>query len=102
MQKDNRERIGGETVKSQDQRKLAAVRSRLLEHVRETRGLPSGPVQLDVKAISQLSNAPIIEHVEAIVTTKVLDISVLSPNHSVVGLSLRQKRLEGIEAKKAA
>lgn len=101
---DKKERLigGGETSEADDQEALMGVRSELLEHVRIRKGLPPDPVQLDVTAVSQLSAVPTIDYKEERVTTKIVDISSLSPIHSIVGLSIRQKRLGDIEEEKAA
>lgn len=102
MQKDNIERTGGNTVEAQDQKAYATVKSGLLEHVRISKGLPPDPVQLDVEAVSQLPDAPIIENGEGSeIPGRIVNISSLTPNHSVVALRILQKRIEDQEEKAA-
>jgi len=90
--------LSGETIDDGDQAQIVEIRSRLLKHVRISRGLPVDPNQLDVKAISQLPNAQVIDGDESIdqVDThpKIIGLSTLTPTHSAVGVDIRAKRLE--------
>ena|SRR3989338_9799296 len=100
----NKERVlSGETVDTQNQAEIAEVKLQLLEHVRIRKGLSSTPVQLDVEAISQLTDAKIIDENQPEyqnVGSRIIDISTLPPSHSAVGVAIRAERLKKL--KKAA
>lgn len=100
---DKKERlIAGGTAEAQDQVAYAAAKSELLRRVRTRKGLPADPIQLDIQAVSQLSDAPRIDDVEKKgIPSRIIDISSLTPNHSAVALTIWQKRLEDKEGKAA-
>jgi len=96
--------LSGEPIDAGDQAKIVEIKSQLLEHVRISKGLPANPNQLDVKTISQLSNARVIEGNESVdlvdTNPKIIGFPTLTPEHSAVGASIRTERLKKL--KKAA
>lgn len=102
---DQKERvIGGITVEEKDKAELAEVRENFRNLVREKKGLPQDPINLDADILSGVSNSPVIDNPTIEPETKIIpiDTAKLSAGHSIVGALVRQKRLEKIEQKKAA
>lgn len=89
--------LSGETIETKDQQAIAKVRSDLLAHARMRKGLPPIPVQLDVQAISQLTDADTIDSTPSLEeptqkTAEIIDISKRGFNESVVGYTIQAER----------
>lgn len=104
-EQDPKERVlTGNTVAAQDKAKLAEIRANLVTLARVKKGLPQEPIGFDVEALSGLSNSTVIDEPAEVVESKVvpIDISKLSPNHSVVGFATLREKLDKVSERKAA
>lgn len=102
---DQKERvIGGSTVEAQDEARLAQVRADFRNLVREKKGLPSDPINLDADVLSGLTNSSVIDNPTAEQTPEIIPIDTAKrpASDSIVGLSVSKKRLAKIEQTRAA
>jgi len=98
--------LSGGAIDAQDQVEIEGVRSQLLEHVRVRKGLPADPQQLDIQAISQLTDVTVVDGNQSedqeTDSARIIDISTLTPNRSAMGVVVRAGRERSRKLRKAA